>query len=89
MQFEDKTMENIMIDLLADIGDDVGKEEGTLVNHALRGAAAEFERAYMGLGVTDLNGYAATADREHLVLRAAERGIAPFKATQAVWKAAS
>ena len=35
MQFEDKTMENIMIDLLADIGDDVGKEEGTLVNHAL------------------------------------------------------
>lgn len=87
MQFEEKTLENVMIDLLAEIDSGISTEEGTLINHALRGAAAEFERVYMELGVTDLNGYAATADREHLILRAQERGIAPFPATHAVWKA--
>ncbi len=87
MLFEDKTLENIMVDLLAEIDCSISTEEGTLVNHALRGAAAEFERAYMELSVADLNGYAATADREHLILRAKERGILPFPATHAVFKA--
>lgn len=87
MLFEDKTQNNIMIDLVATVDSDISTEEGTLINHAFRGAAAEFEQAYIGLGVIDQNGYALTADREHLILRAKERGIAPLPATNAVWKA--
>lgn len=85
--FEDKTLENILDDLKDAAGGDMSAEEGTLTDHALRGAAAEFEQAYIALGLIGQNGYAETADREHLILRAKERGIEPFPASNAVWKA--
>ena len=87
MLLADKTQNNIMIDLLSSVDSDIGTEEGTLIDHSFRGAAAEFERAYISLGVVDQNGYAETADREHLLLRAKERGIYPYAATNAEWKA--
>lgn len=87
MAFEDKTQNNIMLDLKAAITPDTSMEEGTLIDHSFRGAAAEFEKAYIELGLIDKNGYAETADREHLLLRAKERGITPYEATNAVWKA--
>lgn len=87
MLFDDKTQNNIMIDLIESVDSDISKEEGTLIDHSFRGAAAEFERAYIGLGLIDKNGFAQTADREHLIMRAKERGIEPFQASKAVWKA--
>lgn len=87
MAFEDKTQNNIMIDLKAAIEPDTSTEEGTLIDHSFRGAAAEFEKAYIELELIDQNGYAETADREHLILRAKEKGITPYAATNAVWKA--
>lgn len=87
MLFEDKTQNNVMVDLIETVDSDISTEEGTLINHSFRGAAAEFEQAYIGLGIVDQNGYAGTADREHLILRAKERGITPLEATRAVWKA--
>ncbi len=87
MLFENKTQENIMIDLKAATDPDTNTEEGTLIDHSFRGAAAEFEQAYIELGMIDQNGYAETADREHLILRAKESGIEPFPASNAVWKA--
>jgi len=87
MLFDDKTQNNIMIDLKEAVDPDTNTEEGTLIDHAFRGAAAEFEQAYIELGLIDQNGYAETADREHLILRAKERGIEPFPASNAVWKA--
>lgn len=87
MLFEDKTQNNVMVDLIGTVDSDLSTEEGTLINHSFRGAAAEFEQAYIGLGIVDQNGYAETADREHLILRAKERGITPLAATKAVWKA--
>lgn len=87
MLFGDKTQNNIMIDLKRAVNPDVGTGEGTLLDHAFRGAAAEFEQAYIGLGLVEKNGYALTADREHLILRAKERGMEPYPATRAVWKA--
>lgn len=87
MLFEDKTQNDIMIDLKETVDSDISTEEGTLIDHSFRGAAAEFEQAYIGLGVIDQNGYAETADREHLILRAKERGIEPLEATRAEWKA--
>lgn len=87
MLFEDKTLNNIMLDLKDSIECGMSTEEGTLIDHSFRGAAAEFERAYIGLGLIDRNGYAETADREHLALRAKERGIIPLPASNAEWKA--
>lgn len=87
MAFEDKTQNNITIDLKAAIEPDTSTEEGTLIDHSFRGAAAEFEKAYIELELIDQNGYAETADREHLILRAKEKGITPYAATNAVWKA--
>lgn len=68
MAFEDKTQNNIIIDLKAAIEPDTSTEEGTLIDHSFRGAAAEFEKAYIELELIDQNGYAETADREHLIL---------------------
>lgn len=87
MLFEDKTLNNIMADLKSTVKSDINKEEGTLIDHSFRGAAAEFERAYIELGLIEKNGYVETADREHLILRARERGIEPLLASNAVWKA--
>lgn len=87
MLFDDKTQNNIIIDLKKTVDSDTNTEEGTLIDHSFRGAAAEFEQAYIQLGLIDKNGYAETADREHLILRAQERGIEPFPASNAVWKA--
>jgi uncharacterized phage protein gp47/JayE len=85
--FEDKTQNNIMKDLLDTVDSDISKEEGTLINHSFAGAATEFEQAYINLGLIDKNGYAETADREHLILRGKERGILPLEKTNAIWKA--
>ena len=87
MLFEEKTLNNIMLDMVKSVDGDINTDEGTLVNNAFKGAAAEFEQVYMNLGMVDQNAYALTADREHLILRARERGIVPDKATNAVWKA--
>lgn len=87
MLFDDRTQNNILIDLKAAVAPDTGTGEGRLIDHSLRGAAAEFERAYIALAMVERNGYAVTADREHLVLRARERGMEPLPATRAVWTA--
>ena len=87
MFIEDKTLNNILTDMKTAAGAGTGTREGTLVDHSLRGAAAEFEQAYIGLWMVEQNGYAQTADRAHLVLRASERGLAPYPATNAVWQA--
>lgn len=87
MSFEDKTLNNLMLDLKSTVKSDINMEEGTLIDHSFRGAAAEFEQAYIELGLIGQNGFAETADREHLILRAKERGIEPLAASNAVWKA--
>lgn len=86
--FEDKTLNNIMIDLKKTVDSDMNTAEGTLINHSFAGASAEFEKAYIELAMIDKNGYAETADREHLISRAKERGIEPHQKTNAIWKAA-
>lgn len=83
--FEDKTQNNIMMDLVSCVSSDMSTEEGSLIDHSFRGAATELEKAYIELELLDQNGYAETADREHLILRAKEKGITPFDATNAVW----
>ena len=49
MAFEDKTQNNIIIDLKAAIEPDTSTEEGTLIDHSIRGEAEEFKKAYIKL----------------------------------------
>lgn len=86
MLFDDRTQENIVTDMADSIESSTTVVEGTLIDQSFRGAAAEFERIYMELGLIDQNGYAETADREHLIMRARERGIVPLAASNAVWE---
>lgn len=85
--FENKTQNNIMIDLIKTVDSDISTEEGTLINHSFTGAATEFEQVYIDLDLIDKNGNAETADREHLILKGKEKGILPYEKTNAVWKA--
>ena len=65
MLFEDRTLENILSDLKGTVGSGISTDEGTLIDHAFRGAAAELEKAYIELSLVDQNGYAETADTPH------------------------
>ena len=64
MAFEDKTQNNIMIDLKAAIEPDTSTEEGHIIDHSFRGAAAEMEKAYIELELIDQNGNAKTAKKK-------------------------
>jgi len=62
--------------------------EGSLIYSALAPAAVELSRLYNALQFALEMSYADTASRAYLVRRAAERGMAPLEATQAVIEAA-
>jgi len=84
--FEAFTFDNIMARLLDRVRDDVDKREGSIIYDALAPAALELEMAYIGLDYIVLQMFADTADRDYLILRARERGLAPDDATAAILK---
>lgn len=84
--FEHMTHAAIMQRMLARIPDSMDKREGSLIWDALSPAALELAAAYICMDYTLLQAFADTQDREYLVRRAAERGIAPDPATCAVLK---
>ena len=58
MLLEEKTLDNIMAEMKNTVKSDVNVREGSLIDHAFRGAAAEFEQVYIELWTVDRNGYA-------------------------------
>lgn len=82
--FEDKTFENVMAEMLDDVSSAVDKREGSLIYDALAPAARQLEIFYQALEMVLNNGFADTAEREYLILRARERGIVPYAATAAM-----
>lgn len=84
--FEDFTFDNIMERLLDHVRDDVDKREGSIIYDALAPAALELEMAYICLEYVLNQGFADTAERDYLILRARERGIVPHEATSAILK---
>ncbi len=82
--FEDRTFANLLAEMLADVNSAVDKREGSLIYDALAPAARQLALFYQALdGVLD-NGFADTAAREYLILRARERGIEPYAASAAL-----
>lgn len=85
--FESMTYENILESLLRNVPSDVDKREGSIIFDALSPAALEIAQLYIQLDIVLNNAFADTAEREYLILRAKERGIAPYEATRAVMRA--
>lgn len=84
--FEHMTHDVILQRMLARIPDSMDKREGSLIWDALSPAALELAAAYICMDYTLLQAFADTQDREYLIRRAAERGIAPNPASCAVLK---
>lgn len=84
--FENMTYENILESMLKNVPSDVDKREGSVIFDTLSPAALELANAYIYLDIVLNNAFADTAEREYLILRAKERGIAPYEATRAVLK---
>lgn len=84
--YEDITYDQILQRMLDSVPSDVDKREGSMIYNALAPAAAEVKQMYIELDVILNETFADTASREYLIKRAAERGIEPKAATQAVLK---
>lgn len=84
--FEHVTYEDILERMLDKIPEDMDKREGSIIYDALAPCAVELQLMYIELDVILNEAFADTASREYLIRRAAERGIEPKEATNAVLK---
>lgn len=87
--YENVTYEDILQRMLDRIPDDMDKREGSIIYDALAPAAVELQNMYIEFDVILKETFAATASREYLIKRVAERGIIPYPATAAILKAES
>ncbi len=84
--FENMTYENILKRVLSSVSADVDKRQGSVIYDAVAPACAELAQIYIALENTLDAGFADTAPRDYLILRARERGIEPYKATYSLCK---
>lgn len=84
--FENKTYDAVLADAMAEVSDGVSKGEGSLVFNALSALAFEIEKLYEQMDYIIDQSHAETADLEHMILIAADRGITRREATHAYVK---
>jgi uncharacterized phage protein gp47/JayE len=84
--YENITYESILEEMLDRVPNTVDKREGSIIYDALAPAAIELQNMYIELDVILNETFADTASRDYLIKRAAERGIVPEKATNAILK---
>jgi uncharacterized phage protein gp47/JayE len=86
--YENLTYEVLLNRMLARVGTDVDKREGSFIYNALAPEAWELAQVYIAIDYIYNSTFADTAPREELIRRAKERGIIPEPATYAILKAA-
>lgn len=79
--FDNKTADALLEELLNLVPEDTNKSEGSLIHTTLAAIAEKMEQIYIDMEENIDNMFADTADREHLIKRAAERGLKPYPAT--------
>ena len=84
--FENMTYEYILKRVLDRVSSDVDKRQGSVIYDAVAPACAELAQIYIALENTLAAGFADTAPREYLILRARERGLEPYEATYSLCK---
>lgn len=82
--FEDMTFENILNRALSQVSSDFGKRQGSIIYDALAPCCLELAQMYVALDTFLNETFADTAGRKYLIMRAAERGLKPKEATNAV-----
>lgn len=85
--FESKTYEALMKSALARVPSGMDKREGSMVFNGVAPSMAELAQLYIGLDFVLSATYLLTAPREYLILRAKERGLEPYPASAAVFRA--
>ena len=86
MAYEETTYEVILQRMLDRVPDNMDKREGSIIYDALAPAAVELQLMYIEFDTILNETFADTAQRDYLVRRAAERGIIPYEATNAILK---
>lgn len=84
--YEEITYELILRRMLDRVPNTVDKREGSMIYDALAPAAVELVQMYIEIDSILNESFADTASRDYLIRRAAERGITPAAATNAVLK---
>ena len=85
--FENMTYEALLASALSRIISPVDKREGSMVMNGMAPAMAELAQLYTAADFVFKATYLATAPREYLIKRAADRGMAPYTASAAVYRA--
>lgn len=85
--FEDRTYETLVKRALARVSPAMDKREGSMVFNGVAPSMAEVAQLYIGLDFVFRATYLLTAPREYLIRRAADRNMAPYPASAAVYRA--
>jgi len=85
--YENKTYEALLASALARVRGDIDKREGSMVMNGVAPSMAELAQLYIAADFVFRATYLATAPREYLILRAADRNMAPYPASAAVYRA--
>ncbi len=85
--FEDMTYEALLASALTRVSSLVDKREGSMVMNGVAPAMAELAQLYIAADFVFQATYIATAPREYLIKRAADRNLAPYSASAAVYRA--
>lgn len=85
--FEDKTYENLLASALTRVSGAFDKREGSMLYNGVAPAMAELAQLYTALDFVFSATYIATAPREYLIMRAKDRGMTPYPASAAVFRA--
>ena len=85
--YENMTYEALLKRALARVSTGIDKREGSMVMNGVAPSMAEISQLYIGLDFVFTATYLATAPREYLIKRAADRNMAPYPASAAVFRA--
>ena len=77
--FETKTYEALLASALARVSSGIDKREGSMVMNGVAPSMAELAQLYIGLDFVFTATYLATAPREYLIKRAADRNMSPTR----------
>lgn len=85
--FENMTYEALLKSALARVPSAVDKREGSMAMNGVAPSMAELAQLYIAADFVFQATYLATAPREYLIKRAADRNMAPYPASAAVFRA--
>lgn len=85
--FESMTYEALVKRALARVPSTMDKREGSMVFNGVAPSMAELAQLYIGMDFVFQATYLLTAPREYLIKRAADRNLAPYPASSAVYRA--